>query len=205
MLFRLVDDRASQRSRRGVDGVGDEGGERRSRVRGRGRVQGAGVAIGIAGVVGIISVLRRRAARTGAVGGGGYCGSFSHSFGSGSGSGSGCDFSTGRCGRRCRRRRQPRRRWRDDEARGEPVAMKIEEAVVGPVAGGQEEDEEQGGAVDAGAVQRVRQGDEGEQKERAGVGRDEEEREPTAKNGCQLFIYIRTSRGGGGVRGIGAQ
>lgn len=42
-----------------------------------------------------------------------------------------------------------------DLARFEPVAVDVEEAVVGPVAGGDEEDEEEEGTVDAGAVEGV--------------------------------------------------
>jgi len=37
----------------------------------------------------------------------------------------------------------------------EPVAVDVEEALVGPVAGGDEEDQEEDGAVDAGAVEEV--------------------------------------------------
>lgn len=62
----------------------------------------------------------------------------------------------------------------------EPVAAKVEEAAVGPVAGGEEEDEEEDGAVDAGAVEEVGADEEEEDEGGRGVGRDEEEREPTA-------------------------
>jgi hypothetical protein len=44
------------------------------------------------------------------------------------------------------------------------------------VAGGDEEDEEQRGAVDAWSVEDVCEGDEGDDEERGGVGWDEEER-----------------------------
>lgn len=37
----------------------------------------------------------------------------------------------------------------------EPVAMEVEEAVIGPVAGGQEEDKQQHGTVDAWSVEEV--------------------------------------------------
>ena len=42
----------------------------------------------------------------------------------------------------------------------EPVAMDIEEALVGPVAGGYEEDQEEDGAIDAWPVEEVREDEE---------------------------------------------
>lgn len=61
----------------------------------------------------------------------------------------------------------------------EPVAAEVEEAAVGPVARGEEEDEEEDGAVDAGAVEEVGADEEEEDEGGRGVGWDEEEREPT--------------------------
>lgn len=49
------------------------------------------------------------------------------------------------------------------------------------MAGGDEEDEQQRGAVDAWAVEDVGEGHEGEDKERGGVGRDEEEGKPAGR------------------------
>lgn len=49
--------------------------------------------------------------------------------------------------------------------RFEPVAVEVEEAVVGPVAGREEEDEEQHGAVHAGSVQEVGRDEEGQDEE----------------------------------------
>lgn len=60
-----------------------------------------------------------------------------------------------------------------------PVAAEVEEAAVGPVARGEEEDEEQDGAVDAGAVEEVGADEEEEDEGGRGVCRDEEERQPT--------------------------
>lgn len=40
-------------------------------------------------------------------------------------------------------------------ARFEPVAVDVEEAVVGPVARGDEKDEEENGAVDAGPIEEI--------------------------------------------------
>lgn len=57
-----------------------------------------------------------------------------------------------------------------------PIAAKIEEAPVRPVAAGQEENEEQKGAVHAGPVEKVRADEEEEDKGRRGIGRNEEER-----------------------------
>lgn len=45
-------------------------------------------------------------------------------------------------------------------ARFEPIAVDVEEAVVGPVARGDEQDEEEDGAVDAGPVQEIGQEEE---------------------------------------------
>ena len=39
----------------------------------------------------------------------------------------------------------------------EPIAMYVEETVVGPVAGGYEKDEKKDGAVDAWSIEKVRQ------------------------------------------------
>lgn len=50
--------------------------------------------------------------------------------------------------------------------------------MVRPVAGGEEENEEEGGAVDAWSVEDVGEGDEGEDEEGGGVCGDEEEGEP---------------------------
>lgn len=61
----------------------------------------------------------------------------------------------------------------------EPVAVEVEEAPVGPVAGGHEEDEEEEGAVDAGPVEEVGADEEEEDEGWRGVGWDEEEGEPT--------------------------
>lgn len=49
---------------------------------------------------------------------------------------------------------------RGNMARFEPIAVDVEEAVVGPVARGDEQDEEQDGAVDAGPVQEIGQEEE---------------------------------------------
>lgn len=61
----------------------------------------------------------------------------------------------------------------------EPVAAEVEEAAVGPVARGEEEDEQEDGAVDAGAIEEVGADEEEEDEGGRGVCRDEEEREPT--------------------------
>ena len=47
-------------------------------------------------------------------------------------------------------------------ARLEPVAVEVEETLLGPVAGGDEEDEEEYGAIDAGSVEGVGQEEEGD-------------------------------------------
>lgn len=60
----------------------------------------------------------------------------------------------------------------------EPVAAEVEEAAVGPVARGEEEDEQEDGAVDAGAVEEVGADEEEEDEGGRGVCRDEEERQP---------------------------
>jgi hypothetical protein len=68
----------------------------------------------------------------------------------------------------------------------EPVAAEVEEAAVGPVARGQEEDQQQEAAVDAGAVEEVGADEEEEYEGRRGVGRDEEEGQPTVQRlACQ--------------------
>jgi hypothetical protein len=68
----------------------------------------------------------------------------------------------------------------------EPVPAKVEEAAVGPVARRQEEYEEQERAV--GAWSAVEVGAEEEEEDEGGrcVGRDKEEREPTATGLCPL-------------------
>ncbi|ESZ91998.1 hypothetical protein SBOR_7613 [Sclerotinia borealis F-4128] len=57
----------------------------------------------------------------------------------------------------------------------------VEEAVVGPVTGGGEEDEDKNGTVDARAVEEIGADEEEENKDWGGVGGDEEEGEPTMK------------------------
>lgn len=69
---------------------------------------------------------------------------------------------------------------RDTRARLEPIAAEVEEAAVGPVARGHEEDEEEEGAVDAGAVEEIGADEEEEDEGGRGVGRDEEEGEPAS-------------------------
>ncbi len=64
----------------------------------------------------------------------------------------------------------------------EPVAAQVEEAVVGPVARREEEDEEQHGAVDARPVEEVGRQEEEHDEGRRRIGRDEEEREPAVYN-----------------------
>ena len=60
----------------------------------------------------------------------------------------------------------------------EPVAGEVEEASVGPVARGQEENEEEKRAVDARPVEEVCANEEEEYEGGRGVGRDEEDGEP---------------------------
>ena len=81
------------------------------------------------------------------------------------------------------------------------VTDEVEEALVGPVAGRDEEDEQQDGAVDAGAVEIIGQKEEGDDKadqtvseyisaknrwgplgaiQWRGIGRDEQKRQPAA-------------------------
>lgn len=55
----------------------------------------------------------------------------------------------------------------------EPVAADVEEAVIGPVAGRGEEDQQQKGAVHARPVEKVGADEEEEDKDRRGVGGDE--------------------------------
>lgn len=74
--------------------------------------------------------------------------------------------------------RQQRRRTQGGRPGLEPIAAEVEEAAVGPVARGYEEDEEEDRAVDAGAVEEVRADEEEEDEGGRGVGGDEEEREP---------------------------
>lgn len=67
--------------------------------------------------------------------------------------------------------------------REEPVAAEVEEAAVGPVARGEEEDEQQDGAVDAGPVEEVGADEEEEDEGGRGVGGDEEQRQPAGNTG----------------------
>ncbi|UKZ68311.1 uncharacterized protein TrAtP1_009348 [Trichoderma atroviride] len=71
----------------------------------------------------------------------------------------------------------------------EPVAAEVEEAAVGPVARGEEEDEQEDGAVDAGAVEEVGADEEEEDEGGRGVCWDEEEREPTV--GLRLLVMYK--------------
>lgn len=59
-------------------------------------------------------------------------------------------------------------------ARGEPVTAQVEEASVGPVTRGDEEDQEESGAVDTGPMEDVGEGDERDDEEWGGVGWNEE-------------------------------
>lgn len=79
------------------------------------------------------------------------------------------------------------------DPRGEPVAAELEEAAVGPVARGDEEDEQEDGAVDARPVQEVRADEEEEYEGRRRVGGDEEEGDPAT-----FFISMTTRTKGGG-------
>lgn len=56
------------------------------------------------------------------------------------------------------------------------------------MAGRGEKDEQEGGAVDAGSVEDVGEGDEGDDEEGGGVGWDEEEGEPTVYIISILYI-----------------
>lgn len=84
-------------------------------------------------------------------------------------------------------------------SRLEPVAAKVEEALVGPVAGGQEEDEEENGAVDAGPVEEVGADEEEEDEGWGGVGGDEEKREPAVLMGVLAIVSLRIGWRGGMV------
>lgn len=64
----------------------------------------------------------------------------------------------------------------------EPVAAKVEEAAFGPVARGQEQYEQQDGAVYAGSVEKVGTDEEEEDEGGGGVGGDEEKRKPAGKD-----------------------
>lgn len=44
----------------------------------------------------------------------------------------------------------------------EPVAVDVEEALIGPVAGGDEEDQEEDGAVDAWSIEEVGEHEKGD-------------------------------------------
>lgn len=59
-----------------------------------------------------------------------------------------------------------------------PVAVDVEEAPIGPVARGEEEDEEQDRAVHAGPVEEVGADEEEEDEGGGGICRDEEEGKP---------------------------
>ena len=74
-------------------------------------------------------------------------------------------------------------------SRLEPVTAKVEEALVGPVARSQEEDQEKDGAVDAGSVEEVGADEEEEDEGGRGVGGNEEEGEPAAR------VSMRWERG----------
>ena len=50
----------------------------------------------------------------------------------------------------------------------EPVTVEVKEALVGPVAGGDEEDEEKDRAVDARAIEEVGEEEEGDDESRKG-------------------------------------
>lgn len=65
----------------------------------------------------------------------------------------------------------------------EPVGGEVEEAVVGPVARGEEEDHEEEAAVDAGAGEEEGTSEEEEDEDWGRVGRDEEEGEPAVDAG----------------------
>ena len=54
--------------------------------------------------------------------------------------------------------------------------------MIRPVAGGDEKDEKEDGAVDARSVKEVGRDEEKEDEERRGVRRDEEEREPAVED-----------------------
>lgn len=76
----------------------------------------------------------------------------------------------------------------------EPVAAEVEEAAVGPVARGQEEDEQQDRAVDAGPVEEVGADEEEEDEGRRGVGRDEEEGQPAGGDSGSAAGSLGTRR-----------
>lgn len=65
--------------------------------------------------------------------------------------------------------------------------MQVEETAIRPVAGRGEENEQEGGAVDAGSVEDVGEGDEGDDEEGRGVSWDEEEGKPAV---CIISILI---------------
>lgn len=84
----------------------------------------------------------------------------------------------------------------------EPVAAEVEEAPIGPVARGHEQDQQQEGAVDAGPVEEVGAHEEEEDEGRRGVGRDEEEGQPAAEEAllvspCLSPTLVFFVRGGG--------
>lgn len=76
--------------------------------------------------------------------------------------------------------------------RRKPVAAEVEEAAVGPVARGHEEDEEQHRAVHARPVEEVCTNKEEEDESGRGVGRDEKEREPAVSR--RLALRCRVGR-----------
>ena len=64
----------------------------------------------------------------------------------------------------------------------EPVTGEVEEASVRPVARGDEQDQQQEGAVDAWPVEEIGADEEQEYEGWGGVCRDKEQREPTASS-----------------------
>ncbi|KAK1460449.1 hypothetical protein CCUS01_08967 [Colletotrichum cuscutae] len=100
----------------------------------------------------------------------------------GSGKGAGCgvdDFHHG--GVEAGVRIELGERKRRGRAGLEPVTAKVEKAAVGPVARGEEEDQQQKAAVDAGPVEEIGADEEEEDEGRRGVGWDEEEGEPAVR------------------------
>lgn len=63
----------------------------------------------------------------------------------------------------------------------EPVAAEVEDAPVGPVAGCQEEDEEEERAVEARSVEKIGAEEEEENETRRCVGRNEKQRKPAVE------------------------
>ena len=75
-------------------------------------------------------------------------------------------------------------------SRLEPVAGEVEEASVGPVARGHEEDQQKKGAVDAGPVEEVCADEEEQDEGGRGVGRDEEDGEPAVREPEELAVTV---------------